>query len=190
MNAYVEECRREWKRLGVPPGLAEEMAAELEADLAEAEADGVSAAEMLGESDPRRFAATWARERGLVAEAPPKKSRKGLWIAVTVVFLLMVFFVVALSGLAFATGGGSSGSPNQKTPVIARPITVPDFVGMKACAAVRAVLRSGLDVHVQGHSHGYACDAIVSEQAPAAGRVVHRYGRHSKVTLLLGRAKR
>ena len=41
MNAYVDECRREWKRLGVPDGLAEEMAAELEADLAEAETDGV-----------------------------------------------------------------------------------------------------------------------------------------------------
>jgi hypothetical protein len=50
MTAFVEECRREWKRLGVPDLLAEEMATELEADLAEAEADGVSAAEMLGES--------------------------------------------------------------------------------------------------------------------------------------------
>jgi hypothetical protein len=58
MTAYVEECRQEWKRLGVPDLLAEEMAADLEADLAEAEADGVSATEMLGESDPRRFAAT------------------------------------------------------------------------------------------------------------------------------------
>jgi hypothetical protein len=43
MTAFVEECRREWKRLGVPDLLAEEMATELEADLAEAEADGVSA---------------------------------------------------------------------------------------------------------------------------------------------------
>ena len=60
MTAFVEECRQEWKRLGVPDFLAEEMATELESDLAEAEADGVSAAEMLGESDPRRFAAKWA----------------------------------------------------------------------------------------------------------------------------------
>ena len=73
MTAYVEECRQEWKRLGVPDLMAEEMATELETDLAEAEADGVSAAEMLGESDPRRFAATWASERGLVAEPAAKK---------------------------------------------------------------------------------------------------------------------
>ncbi len=58
MTAFVEECRYEWKRLGVPDLLAEEMATELESDLAEAHADGVSATEMLGESDPRRFAAT------------------------------------------------------------------------------------------------------------------------------------
>ena len=92
MNAFVEECRREWKRLGVPDGLAEEMAAELESDLAEAEADGVSAAEMLGESDPRRFAANWARERGLVSEPTPTEEttarlavdrRRGLFLVLS-----------------------------------------------------------------------------------------------------------
>ena len=31
MSAYVDECRQEWRRLGVPDLLAEEMAAELEA---------------------------------------------------------------------------------------------------------------------------------------------------------------
>ena len=84
MPAFIEECRYEWKRLGVPDSMAEEMATELEADLAEAQADGVSAAEILGESDPRRFAATWARERGLVSDPPPKKSRKWLWIGLAV----------------------------------------------------------------------------------------------------------
>jgi hypothetical protein len=52
MSTFVEECRREWKRLGVPDLMADEMATDLEADLAEAQADGVSAAEILGESDP------------------------------------------------------------------------------------------------------------------------------------------
>ena len=79
MPAFIEECRYEWKRLGVPDAMADEMAAELEADLAEAQADGVSAAEILGESDPRRFAATWARERGLVSEPTPQKKRRRVW---------------------------------------------------------------------------------------------------------------
>src|SRR5213078_3798596 len=68
VNEFVEECRREWKRLGVPDPVANEMAADLEADLGEAEAEGVSAEEVLGSGafDPRSFAGSWAAERGVV----------------------------------------------------------------------------------------------------------------------------
>src|SRR6185503_379116 len=105
MTAFVGECRQEWKRLGVPDGLAEEMAAELESDLAEAEADGVSAAELLGESDPRRFAATWARERGLVSEPSPQKRRRRVWPwVVLAVFLLVVGGSVTLALSTFGAG--------------------------------------------------------------------------------------
>jgi hypothetical protein len=72
MSEFVEECRREWKRLGVPDPIAGEMAADLAADLAEAEADGVAAEQVLGSGafDPRAFAASWASERGVVGTAP------------------------------------------------------------------------------------------------------------------------
>ena len=117
MPAFIEECRYEWKRLGVPDSMAEEMAAELEADLAEAQADGVSVAEMLGESDPRRFAAAWARERGLVSEPAPQKKprRRWPWVVVGVV----VFLVLSLTWLALQTLGSHSGSeaPARTTPV-------------------------------------------------------------------------
>src|SRR4051794_34326398 len=102
MRAFVEECRQEWKRLGVPDLLADEMATELEFDLTEAEADGVSAAEVLGESDPRRFARNWASERGLVSEQPPQKSRKRLWIWVAV-GLVVLLVPGVLIPLAFVT---------------------------------------------------------------------------------------
>lgn len=70
MSDFVEQCRREWRRLGVPDSLAEEMATELASDLGEAEAEGVSAQEFLGRSafDPGSFAATWAAERGIIPE--------------------------------------------------------------------------------------------------------------------------
>lgn len=60
MNDFVEQCREEWRRLGVPLPLAEEMAADLESDLREAGAEGVAAEELLGSSyaDPRGFAAS------------------------------------------------------------------------------------------------------------------------------------
>jgi hypothetical protein len=185
MNAYVEECRREWKRLGVPPGLAEEMAAELEADLAEAEADGVSAAEMLGESDPRRFAAMWARERGLVEEAPRKKSRKGLWIVVAVVFVLMVFFVVALSSLAFATGGGgSSSSVRVGTPVRIKSVTVPNLIGLGVCKAIGVADRANISVSAP---QGFPCDTVVVRQRPAPRAVVPANAKNAVVTVKLRR---
>ena len=68
MSDFVEQCRAEWRRLGVPDPLAEEMAADLASDLNEAEAEGVSAEELLGSSsfDPRSFAASWAAERGII----------------------------------------------------------------------------------------------------------------------------
>ena len=73
MNEFVEECRREWRRLGVPDPIANEMAADLTADIEEAEAEGGSAEDVLGNSvfDARRFAASWAGARGVTAPVPP-----------------------------------------------------------------------------------------------------------------------
>jgi hypothetical protein len=74
MSDFVEQCRTEWRRLGVPDPLAEEMATDLASDLREAEAEGVSAEELLGRSafDPPAFAAAWAAERGIIP-APPSR---------------------------------------------------------------------------------------------------------------------
>jgi hypothetical protein len=68
VSQFVDECRQEWKRLGVPDPAANEMAADLEADLEEAKSEGISPEEVLGDGafDPRSFAAAWASERGLI----------------------------------------------------------------------------------------------------------------------------
>jgi len=78
MSDFVEQCRREWKRLGVSDPLADEMAADLASDLSEAEAEGVSAEELLGGSafDPPSFAATWAAERGIIPEQPSRTNAR------------------------------------------------------------------------------------------------------------------
>jgi hypothetical protein len=74
VSDFIEQCRREWGRLGVPDQLAGEMATELAADLGEAEAEGVAAGELLGNSvsDPRSFAASWAAERGIIPASPSR----------------------------------------------------------------------------------------------------------------------
>jgi len=169
MTAYVEECRRELRRLGVPDLLAEEMANELEADLSEAEADGISAAELLGESDPRRFAANWAVGRGLVSPQPPRKSRKWLWISIAagvVVFLIVV--PVTLGALAvFSTASVSIRT--SRAPVPVRSVVIPNLVGLKACHAKRIALESRLRVRTFPKSR---CNAVVVSQKPVPGTLV------------------
>jgi hypothetical protein len=68
VSEFVEECRREWRRLGVPDPIAAEMAAELAADLEEAASEGASVEDVLGSAalDSRSFAGSWATERGVV----------------------------------------------------------------------------------------------------------------------------
>ena len=72
MSQFVDQCRKEWGRLGVPEAEANEMAADLEADLAEARTDGASPEEVLGNGyfDAKSFAAAWATARGVAGSTP------------------------------------------------------------------------------------------------------------------------
>jgi hypothetical protein len=95
VSKFVDECGREWKRLGVPRAVAAEMAADLEADLQEAESEGTSLEEVLGSGafDPRSFAASWAAERGVIPP-PPERGRVPrkpfMWAAVVVLAVMTV----------------------------------------------------------------------------------------------------
>src|SRR5580765_2526767 len=104
MSDFVEQCRREWKRLGVPDPLAEEMAADLASDLREAEAEGVSAEELLGSSyfDPRSFAASWAAERGIIPEPPGRGSGRRRPL-VLVAFTAVAAITVIVAALLLVT---------------------------------------------------------------------------------------
>jgi hypothetical protein len=89
VNGYVAECRREWKRLGVSSSMADEMAAELEADLDEAP----SLDEVLGTdaADAHAFARRWALERGAVP-TPRRGLHAGIAAALT------AFALAAIAG--------------------------------------------------------------------------------------------
>jgi hypothetical protein len=156
VSEFVEECRREWRRLGVPEPVANEMAADLTADLEEAAAEGGSPEDVLGNSafDPRRFAAAWAAARGVTS--PPAPDRPSVWrppvtIAITALLgaLTIVAGVALLTGrssssIAFATrriiaGSGSIRlfAPGSGRIVPPRPLGLP-FVGTQV---------AGVDVH-------------------------------------------
>lgn len=120
MSDFVEQCRREWRRLNVPGPLAEEMAADLTSDLEEAEAEGVSAEELLGSSasDPRSFAASWAAERGIIPGCPARggANRRPLFL---VVFTVLAAITVSIATLLLLTG-------EPKVSLVTR--TAPHFV--------------------------------------------------------------
>lgn len=179
MSTFVDECRREWRRLGVPDSMAEEMASELEADLAEASADGVSATEVLGESDPRRFAANWASARGLVPDGPPRPRRRPHW-AVFAAGVVVLLVGVILGGLLVVKGAHPTihTQINQQTAVSA-----PDVVGMTELRAEATLEARGLQPAVAYVRHRPAGTVVV--QVPAART---RVERGSTVLLRVGRA--
>jgi len=107
MSDFVQQCRTEWKRLGVPDSIAEEMAADLASDIREAQADGVSVEDLLGSSasDPRAFAAAWATERGIVPVPPGRANARRGRLA------LMAFTGVAATALIVAALLLATGEP-------------------------------------------------------------------------------
>lgn len=104
MSEFVEQCRQEWRRLGVPDPLADEMAADLASDLEDAQAEGVSAEEYLGSNDPdpRSFASSWASERGIIP-TPHRPAGTGKPRAL-VAFTALAAIVVIVAALLLATG--------------------------------------------------------------------------------------
>ena len=130
MIGFVEECRREWRRLGVPDPIANEMAIDLTADIEEAEAEGGSAEDVLGNSlfDPRRFAAAWASARGVTAPlasvdsfAPLERDRHP-WYRPAMVIALAVFgFLPALAAAALVVGGRGVAVASSIHRIVALP---------------------------------------------------------------------
>ena len=146
MSDFVEQCRLEWKRLGVPDPLAEEMAADLTADLGEAEADGVSAEELLGSTaaDPRSFAASWATERGIIPTPPSRPNRRRPRFLVA--FTALAAIALIASVLLLATGQPkvalvtSRGTPSRLVSPPSTLLPPPDRVTASAAAPVEWIL--------------------------------------------------
>jgi hypothetical protein len=98
------------------------MAADLSADLDEAEAEGGSPEDVLGNSafDPRRFAAAWAVARGVTGPPPPDRSpfwRPPIAIALTACLAVLAI----LAGLVLLVGRSSSSIAFATRHIIAGP---------------------------------------------------------------------
>ncbi len=141
MNDFVEQCRREWKRLRVPDPIANEMAADLQADLDEAAAEGASPEAVLGSGafDAPAFAASWAAERGFVAPEPQPRVRSPLLVGIAVSVL------VAVVGFALVSVHASTSvarAPATDRPVVLHPAgtTLPEIGAILALVGIVGVL--------------------------------------------------
>ncbi len=167
MNDFVEQCRREWKRLGVPDSVAEEMAAELTADLNEAEADGFSARELLGNAatDPRSFAASWANERAVIPLAGPTARLPGRTLILVAIASLTIItavgagLVLLASPHASAPQAASSALLPGTGPTAIRVISPPPispnglrrvWIARDGLVTVTPIGRSGVEIHTVG----------------------------------------
>ena len=121
MIEFVEECRREWRRLGVPDPIANEMAADLTADIEEAEAEGGSAEDVLGNSifDAQRFAAAWASARGVTAPVLPDGPPRRRAFPVIALTAFAAFF--ALAAIALLIGRHSASAAVSFRRILAGP---------------------------------------------------------------------
>jgi hypothetical protein len=175
VSEFIEECRREWKRLRVPDPIADEMAADLAADLEEAEADGASAEEVLGSgaSDPRAFAASWATERGVVQPRFRDKIRRRpllLGAAALLVALAAAGVAVAIFTFSQQSHAPTLTAPSPTATNVAAP--APDLIGLKMTEAVRAAQDAGLAVSIKFIKRaGSPAGTVVAQTPPAATEV-------------------
>jgi hypothetical protein len=131
VSEFVEECRREWKRLRVPRPIADEMADDLTADLQEAEADGASVEEVLGSgaSDPRAFAAAWASERGIIPRRWTHRLRRPRLLTAIALVVLAFVLVTAVGVVALLTVSGNSSAPRSTVTTIAPSLMPGGIIG-------------------------------------------------------------
>jgi hypothetical protein len=174
VTSFVEECRREWRRLGVPDPIAEEMAADLTADLEEAEAEGAAPEDVLGSgvSDPKAFAASWAMERGVVpADARPKTDRRPLLVGVGA--LLVVLVAALIVGVLLLRNTESRPAANSGARPHVTALLVPDVLGLKVVQGARLAESAGLKVVVAINPRRTS-PGMVFAQEPETGTKVPR----------------
>jgi hypothetical protein len=178
LSSFIEQCRREWKRLGVPDSVAEEMATDLAADLQEAKAEGASPEDVLGADagDPRVFAASWAIERGVATRQPKSGFRRHSLLIVVAVAVTLLAVSAFLSLIAFG---------QFRSAKSAVTVTVPNLLAYKQGQAANIALSYGFMVTTVTQKG--SPDGFVFAQSPIGGTSVPR---RSTVTIYVNTCRK
>jgi hypothetical protein len=178
VSEFIAECRREWRRLGVPEPAANEMAADLTADLKEAEKEGVSAEEVLGSGafDARAFAASWASERGLVPIGWRNRIREHRRLTTALVFVVLLVATGITAAFLISSHHSrpaiSDGVTAPQPTVTARSLAIPDVHGLQQEEAISVARAAGFQVRISVQPTRRQPAGSVLSQSPAAGTTV------------------
>lgn len=181
MNELVEECRSEWKRLGVPDAVIDEMASELAADLAEAAAEGASAEEVLGAGafDPGAFATAWAAERGVIERARFTARRRRRLLVLAAIAALTITTAMGAALVIFASPRASGPAAAIRVPAIFAGPTAPTMTAVRVPPpAAFASPRAPLAVWIQADGRG-----VLLTQAKGPGVEINLVG---SILLIVG----
>ncbi len=179
VDEFVEECQREWDRLGVPPAVADDLTARLEAEI-EAAGDGTVPARIAGHSthDVQAFAGTWARTR---PAARPRLQYTGggsnrLTLRSGVLVLVVLFAIGAVAAvLEFQSPSEQESRSNQDTTTAVDLVAVPDLLGLSSSAATAAAQAAGVRIgDTSTESRPGTPSGTVLHQSPDVGTKIPR----------------
>jgi PASTA domain len=179
VNEFVEECRREWDRLGLAPAVVDDLAAQLETELEDAGEPMPARIRGHSAADPRALAVALARERPLRRprlDYSGAGQRAGLRTGVLVLLVLFAIGGVA-AVLEFQSPSeqesGPVGGTTVQTQTAVDLVTVPDLLGLSTAAATRAAQSAGVRIGdtSTAHSPGTASGTVVHENPEAGARI-------------------
>jgi hypothetical protein len=175
VNDFVEQCRREWRRLRVPESVADEMAADLAADLREAEAEGASVEEVLGSgaTDARSFAGAWAAERAVIPRPRVTARLPGRALMLAAIAALTAIAAIGAALVIFASPDASASVTAIRVPAELRGPPAPAAwpVSHEAPSPAYTAARTPVGVWVQHDGRG-----VLLAQADGSGVEINRVG--------------
>jgi hypothetical protein len=185
VNDFVEQCRREWKRLRVPDSVADEMAADLAADLKEAEAEGALVEEVLGSgaTDARSFAASWAAERAVIP--PPRLTARLSRTALVLSAVAALTLVTAVGAVLviFASPDASASETAIRVPAELRGPRAPAALPVvhEAPSPAYTAARTPVGVWIQHDGRG-----VLLAQTGGSGVEINKVGSILLIVGLVG----
>jgi hypothetical protein len=172
LNELVEQCRLEWDRLGLAPAVVDDLTAQLEQAIEEADGEIPPTITGFSTADPRALAIALARARPIrrprLQYTGGGGQRPGLKSGVLVLILLFAIGGVA-AVLEFRSPSDQESSPIAGTTVGTQTsqdlAKVPDLLGLSTQAATNAAQAAGVRI---------GDTTSVLRPGTATGTVVHQ----------------